>query len=85
MIRSKRLPNLLLAVLVLLTTGCGALQQTNEIISTPIPELTPTPSPIQRTISDIASTTGLNQQVFLGLTGEDWINLGISLLILLLN
>ncbi|MGB7096431.1 MAG: mechanosensitive ion channel family protein [Anaerolineales bacterium] len=85
MIRSKLLPYLLLAVLVLLTTGCGTLPQTNEIISTPIPDLTPTPSAFQNAVSDIAKNSGIDKQVFLGLTGEDWINLGISILIFLVG
>lgn len=56
-----------------------------EIISTPTPVKTATPSPIQRSISDFARSTGLNRQVVFGLTGEDWINLGISLLIVLVG
>ena len=68
------------------TTPTPGNESTNEeIVITPTPEKTATPSPIQNTISDIARSTGLNRQVFLGLTGEDWINLGISLLIVLVG
>lgn len=57
----------------------------DEIIITPTPEKTATPSPFQRTISDIAKTTGLNRIKILGLSVEDWINLGISLLFVLVG
>ncbi|MBK5108794.1 MAG: hypothetical protein JJE12_11725, partial [Anaerolineales bacterium] len=70
---------------VLVVTPPGNVSTEEEIVITPTPEKTATPSPIQRSISDFASSTGLNQQVFLGLTGEDWINLGISLLIVLIG
>ena len=52
-----------------------------EIIITPTPKLTATPSLIDQSVAEISAETGLNRQVFLGLTGEDWINLGISALI----
>ena len=70
---------------VVVVTPPGDESTDEEIVITPTPEKTATPSPIQRSISEFASSTGLNQQVFLGLTGEDWINLGISLLIVLIG
>ena len=82
---------------VLLTScvsiGLSALEESQEfdtppftpteeaVIITPTPKLTATPSLIDQSIAQISAETGLNRQVFLGLTGEDWINLGISTLI----
>lgn len=56
-----------------------------EIIRTQTPEPTATPGVLTEIVSEIASQTGLNKSVFLGLTGEDWINLGISLLIVVIG
>jgi hypothetical protein len=56
-----------------------------QIIITPTPEPTATPSPIEDAVSEMAAATGLNRILILGLTGEDWINLGISLLITLVG
>ena len=70
---------------VVIVPSGGEGSTDDEIIISPTPEKTATPSPIQNTISDIARSTGLNRQAFLGLTGEDWINLGISLLIILVG
>ena len=58
-----------------------AVSTEDEIIITPTPQPTATPGAIARSVADVSASTGLNQQVFLGLTGEDWINLGISVLI----
>jgi MscS family membrane protein len=74
-----------LAVLVLLTAGCDVLQPSDEIVSIPTPELTATPSSFQNAVFEIAKTTGIEKQVFLGLSGDYWINLGISLLIVLVG
>jgi small-conductance mechanosensitive channel len=52
-----------------------------EIIITPTPKLTATPGSLERSVADLSATTGLDLEVFLGLTGEDWINLGISALL----
>jgi MscS family membrane protein len=54
-----------------------------EIVITPTPEKTATPSPLQKSISDFTRSTGLDRQAILGLTVDDWINLGISLFIVL--
>ncbi len=56
-----------------------------QIVSTPTPEPTATPGFIEDAVSDIASATGLDRRVVLGLTGEDWVNLAISLSIVLLG
>ena len=57
----------------------------DQVVVIPTPAPTATPGVINETIAEIAVTTGLNRQVLLGLTGEDWLNLLISLLIVLLG
>jgi len=57
----------------------------DQVISTPTPEPTATPGLIDEAVSDIATATGLNRQVIFGLTGEDWVNLLISLVIALIG
>jgi small-conductance mechanosensitive channel len=49
------------------------------------PEPTATPGPLTRQISQLAAETGLDDAVFLGLSVEDWINLVISLLFVLIG
>jgi small-conductance mechanosensitive channel len=56
-----------------------------EIIITPTPQPTATPGVIDRSVAEISAETGLDRQVYLGLTGEDWINLGISVLIFIIG
>jgi small-conductance mechanosensitive channel len=65
--------------------GVGAVATEEQIITTPTPQPTATPGPIDRLVADISNVTGLNRQVILGLTGEEWINLGISLLVTILG
>ena len=65
--------------------GVGAAATEEQIITTPTPQPTATPGPIDRLVADISNATGLNRQVILGLTGEEWINLGISLLVTVLG
>jgi len=57
----------------------------DQVISTPTPEPTATPGLIDEAVSDIATATGLNRQVLFGLTGEDWVNLFISLVIAIIG
>ena len=57
----------------------------DEILITPTPKPTATPDALTRSIADVSASTGLDRQVFLGLTGEDWINLGISVLIFIVG
>lgn len=52
-----------------------------EILVTPTPQPTATPGVISKSVAEISAATGLNLQMFLGLTLEDWVNLMISLLI----
>jgi small-conductance mechanosensitive channel len=77
----------LLPALMLLAAACqdAPIESLEEIITTPTPQPTSTPGPIEDAVSDISSATGLDQQVILGLSGEDWINLGISLVVVLLG
>jgi small-conductance mechanosensitive channel len=63
----------------------GAGDLIGQLIVTPTPEPTATPSPIEDAVSDMAIATGLDRILLLGLTGEDWLNLGISLLITLVG
>ena len=50
---------------------------------TPVP--TPVPGPVTELVSDLTASTGMTQQQFLGLAAEDWINLGISVLMALVG
>jgi small-conductance mechanosensitive channel len=66
--------------------GDAAAEATEEpIITTPTPVPTPTPGAITELVSDFTQSTGLARKAFLGLTADDWINLGISVLILLVG
>jgi len=66
------------------TTGEGAAESIVGIIASRTPQPTVTPGPIDEVVSDVAETTGLNQVAFFGLTGEDWVNLAISIIMILL-
>lgn len=50
---------------------------------TPVP--TPTPGLIEDQVDDLAQATGLTGKAFLGLAAEDWINLVISALVLVVS
>jgi small-conductance mechanosensitive channel len=66
--------------------GDAAAEATEEpIITTPTPIPTPTPGPVTELVSEFAQSTGLARTTVLGLSVEDWINLGISVLILLVG
>ena len=54
---------------------------TSGIIEERTPLPTATPGRLEEGVAHIAQVTGLRRVTFLGLTGEDWINLAISLLI----
>lgn len=47
------------------------------------PEPTPTPDRLTRFVDEFGQSIGADQVIFLGLTGTDWLNLGISWLIIL--
>jgi MscS family membrane protein len=55
----------------------------NEVLTTRTPVPTATPDSLERGISRLAATTGLDETQFLGLTGVDWLNMGVSLLFVL--
>ena len=89
----KKILRLMLSLMLLgavfgLTSCMSGSQESNvsqsgqdDIISTPTPQLTATPGIIGESIAEIAETTGLNREMLLGLTGEDWVNFGISVAI----
>lgn len=56
-----------------------------ELVATPTLAPTATPDVISEAVSDMAATTGIDRHYFLGLSGEDWINLGFSVLVVLLG
>jgi small-conductance mechanosensitive channel len=55
----------------------------DEVVSTRTPMPTATPGFLAEEVSRIARERGLAGETYLGLTVEDWINLGVSLLIVL--
>ena len=66
------------------TTGEEAGENIVEVVASRTPQPTATPGPVDQIVSDVADTTGLNQVALFGLTGEDWINLAISIIMILL-
>ena len=56
-----------------------------QLIITPTPAPTATPGPLNDVVAEIAESTGLDRQYLLGLSGEDWINLLLSLIIVLVG
>ncbi len=56
-----------------------------QLVITPTPAPTATPGPINELVSSIAEATGAAEKYFLGLSLEDWINLAISILIVLIG
>jgi MscS family membrane protein len=54
-----------------------------EIVVSRTPQPTATPGLITEEVSEFAYETGLARISFLGLSGDDWINLGISILLVL--
>ena len=80
------------------TTAVTELQQTEdtstsetaEALETPIivtstPRPTREPGVVDEAVSTVASATNLDQVTFLGLTGEDWINVIISIITILIG
>jgi MscS family membrane protein len=53
------------------------------LLNTPTPAPTATPGPLSDLVSIITYRSGLSRVTFLGLSVEDWLNLGVSLLIVL--
>ena len=56
-----------------------------EIVETRTPEPTATPDRVAQAVAQIAYRTGLARKTFLGLSVSDWINLAISLVIVLIG
>ena len=62
-----------------------AEQTETQIIATPTLAPTPTPGPVDKLVAELVEDTVISDFSFLGLTSEDWINLAISLLLILLG
>jgi small-conductance mechanosensitive channel len=65
-------------------TGEEAAESIVGVVASRTPQPTATPGPVDQVVSDVADTTGLNQVAIFGLTGEDWVNLAISIIMILL-
>ena len=61
----------------------GAADVLAEIVASRTPQPTATPGLITEEVSEFAYQTGLARISFLGLAGDDWINLAISILLVL--
>ena len=57
----------------------------DQLIATPTLPPTPTPGPVDNLVADLVEDSAVEDISFLGLTSEDWINLVISLLVVLLG
>jgi small-conductance mechanosensitive channel len=62
-------------------TGAAGLE---EIIATRAPQPTATPGAITKEVTEFVESTRLRGTTFLGLTADNWINLAISLLIIVI-
>jgi small-conductance mechanosensitive channel len=62
-------------------TPLSGEQPTEQVTHTPTPEPTPTPGPLAKLVDELASSTGKGRIIIFGLSGEDWANLIISVLI----
>ncbi len=56
-----------------------------EVVASRTPEPTREPGPIDQVVTEVTAATGLAEMAFLGLTGEDWVNAAISLLLVLIS
>ena len=59
-------------------------EQVAEAAASRTPEPTRAAGPVERQVDQLAAETGLQDKSFLGLTVEDWINLAISALLVVL-
>ena len=57
----------------------------DEIVATRAPQPTATPDWIAREVTELVESTRLSGTTFLGLTADNWINLAISLLIIVIG
>jgi len=60
-----------------LISNPSSLQDIPTIIAQRTPLPTPTPGPVDRIVEEAAQKIGGAETSFLGLTAEDWINLGV--------
>jgi len=65
-------------------TGEEAAENVGGVVASRTPQPTATPGPVDQVVSDVAETTGLDQVAIFGLTGEDWVNLAISIILIIL-
>jgi len=65
-------------------TGEEAAASVVEVVASRTPQPTATPGPIDEVVSNVAKTTGLDRVAIFGLTGEDWVNLAISIIFVFL-
>jgi small-conductance mechanosensitive channel len=56
-----------------------------EVVSSRTPEPTPEPDALSVVVSELVEGTSLERATFLGLSAEDWINLGISVAVVVLG
>jgi len=63
----------------------GAQPTEQQLLETPTPAPTATPSQLEYMVENVARDTGLNRLAVIGLSGEDVINLLISIFIVLLG
>ena len=78
------------AVAELQQTADTSASATTEAVETPIiatstPRPTSEPGVVDEAVSSVASATNLDQITFLGLTGEDWINIIVSIVAILIG
>jgi small-conductance mechanosensitive channel len=67
------------------SSGGGAPSSISTSVADRTPVPTPTPGPIDREIGNFVTSLGLTGQTFFGLSVEDWINLAISVLMILVG
>lgn len=80
-------------LVLLLLSGCNTLENApatlesipSAVANTTTPVPTATPGMLEDVVTELSASTGADRVSFLGLTGEDWINLGISLVFVLLG
>ena len=63
----------------------GEAGSEEQVVVTPTPGPTATPGPIDEVVSAIVEATGVSDTYLLRLSVEDWINLAISVLIILIG
>ena len=56
-----------------------------ELVATRVPEPTSTPGPLEQAVIDYTVRKGVASTIFLGLSVADWINLGLSLVFILVG